>query len=99
MLKELLKYSRLLILFFALTAFAPKQEGETPTDAKKNGKIKIEARNYNDMEVEMADAWYQNGKIYVVVATLSSILAGFIIYLIITDRKVRKLEKEIENGI
>ena len=47
----------------------------------------------------MADTWHQNGKIYVVVATLGAVLAGFIFYLVLTDRKVSKLEKEIENGI
>ena len=46
-------------------------------------------------EVEMADVMRANGKIYVVVAVLSVVLAGFIIYLISTDRKLSRLEKEI----
>ena len=36
------------------------------------------------------------GKIFVVVAVLVVILAGVFIYLFTIDRKVRKLEKEIE---
>lgn len=99
MLKELIKYSSFFALLFSLVAFSPKQDNGVAADTTKNGKIKIEARNYSDMSVEMADVWYQNGKIYVVVATLSSVLAGFIIYLIITDRRVRKLEEEIKNGL
>ncbi|MCU0379556.1 MAG: hypothetical protein MUE58_00060 [Chitinophagaceae bacterium] len=44
--------------------------------------------------VEMADAMRQNGKIYVVVAVILTILAGIILYLVRIDRKVSKLEKE-----
>ena len=36
------------------------------------------------------------GKIFVVVAVLAVILAGVFIYLFTIDRKVGKLEKEIE---
>ena len=36
------------------------------------------------------------GKIFVVVVVLAVILAGIFIYLFTIDRKVRKLEKEIE---
>ena len=38
----------------------------------------------------------ENGKIMVVVAVLAVILAGLFFYLFMLDRKVRKLEKEIE---
>ncbi len=36
------------------------------------------------------------GKIFVVVAVLAVILVGVFIYLFTIDRKLRKLEKEIE---
>lgn len=39
------------------------------------------------------------GKIFVVVAVLSVILIGMIIYLVVLDRKVRKLEKEVEERV
>ena len=47
--------------------------------------------------VEMADGLYQSGKIYVVVTVLSIIFTGIVVYLIMLDRKISKLEKEIKN--
>ncbi|MAX79529.1 MAG: CcmD family protein [Crocinitomicaceae bacterium] len=47
-------------------------------------------------EVEMADVMRSNGKIYVVVAVIAIIFTGIVIYLITLDRKVGKLEKELE---
>ena len=46
-----------------------------------------------DSSAEMADTFRSNGKIYVVVAVILTILAGIIIYLIRLDRKISKLEK------
>ncbi len=46
--------------------------------------------------VEMAQALRQNGKIYVVVIVLSLIFLGLTLFLIVVDRKVRKLEKQLE---
>jgi hypothetical protein len=45
--------------------------------------------------IEMADALRSDGKIYVVVAVLSLVLAGILFYLIRTDRKISRLEKEM----
>ena len=45
-------------------------------------------------EPEMADVLRANGKLYVVVAVLTTILVGTIIYLIRIDRKITKLEKK-----
>lgn len=42
----------------------------------------------------MADEMRSNGKIYVVVAVLTTIFIGIILYLIRLDRKLTKLEKE-----
>ena len=44
-------------------------------------------------KVEMADFMRSNGRIYVVVAVIITILAGLILYLIRLDRKLTKLEK------
>jgi uncharacterized membrane protein YqhA len=44
--------------------------------------------------VEMADAMRSNGKIYVVVAVLTTILAGLVLYLFRLERKIKQLEKE-----
>ncbi len=46
--------------------------------------------------VEMAEGMMSNGKIYVVVAVVLIILAGLLLYVVSLDRKVTKLEKEIE---
>ena len=45
-------------------------------------------------KVEMADVMRSNGKIYVVVAVVITILAGLIIYLVRLDRKMSRLEKD-----
>lgn len=44
-------------------------------------------------EIAMADEMRSNGKIYVVVAVVLTILFGIIIYLIRLDRKISKIEK------
>lgn len=46
------------------------------------------------VETEMADLMRSNGKIYVVVAVLATILAGLILYLISLDRRITKMERE-----
>jgi hypothetical protein len=45
-------------------------------------------------ETEMADLMRSNGKIYVVVAVLATILAGLILYLVSLDRRISKMERE-----
>ena len=47
--------------------------------------------------IEMADTMRSNGKIYVVVAVLTIVLVGILIYVINTDKKITRLEEEIEN--
>ncbi|HSF45653.1 MAG TPA: hypothetical protein VLA58_06560 [Chitinophagaceae bacterium] len=42
---------------------------------------------------EMADVMRSNGKIYVVIAVILTILAGLIFYVVRLDRKISKLEK------
>ena len=45
---------------------------------------------------EMADTMRSEGKIYVVVLVIIILFAVFLIYLISTDKKVKKLEKELD---
>lgn len=45
-------------------------------------------------KVEMADLMRSNGKIYVVVAVMLTILAGLIFYIVRLDRKISRLEKD-----
>lgn len=46
--------------------------------------------------IEMADAIRSNGKIYVVVIVLSIVFAGLVVFLVVLDRKVKKLEKQMD---
>jgi hypothetical protein len=43
---------------------------------------------------EMADVMRSNGKIYVVIAVMLTILAGLILYLIKLDKRMTRFEKE-----
>ena len=48
-------------------------------------------------QVEMADTFRSEGKIYVVVAVILLILLSLIIIMFRVEQKVSKLEKEINN--
>jgi hypothetical protein len=47
---------------------------------------------------EMADSMRSEGKIWVVVAVISTILVGLIIYLITIDRKITSVEKKLDSS-
>lgn len=47
---------------------------------------------------EMADVMRSNGKIYVVVGVILIIILGLFAYLFSLDRKVSRLEKDLEKG-
>lgn len=49
------------------------------------------AQNNN---VEMADLMRSNGRIYVVIAVVTTILIGLLLYMFRLDRKLTRLEKE-----
>ena len=44
-------------------------------------------------KVEMADLMRSNGRIFVVVAVMLTILIGLVLYVVRLDRKLTKLEK------
>jgi hypothetical protein len=44
---------------------------------------------------QMADAFRSDGKIYVVITVIAMIFAALVIFLIALERKVNKLEKQI----
>ena len=48
-------------------------------------------------EVEMADQFRADGKIYVVITVFAIILSGLFVYVFLLDRKIGKLEKEEKN--
>jgi len=49
-----------------------------------------------DERPQMADALRSSGKIYVVVTVLVIILIGLFLYLVNTDKKISRLEKNIK---
>lgn len=48
-------------------------------------------------QVEMADNFRGEGKIYVVISVILIILAGFFFLLFKLDKRTKRLEKEIED--
>jgi len=56
----------------------------------------IPAFAQNPAEVEMADQLRADGKIYVVVAVVSIILVGLLVFLFLLDRKIGRLEKQVK---
>ncbi len=44
-------------------------------------------------QIEMADKFREDGKIYVVVLVMLTVFIGIVIYLISLDRKIRNIEK------
>lgn len=61
--------------------------------SQKQEKIPINESDYNNSEIPMADKMREDGKIWVVVGTISVVMAGFIFYLVSIDRKISKLER------
>ncbi len=51
----------------------------------------------NAQNAEMADSFRQDGKIYVVTAVIAIIFLAIVVYLIVIDRKVKKLEEDLKN--
>ena len=45
-------------------------------------------------EIDMADTMRSNGKIYVVVGVIAIIFVGLLVYMVMLDRRLTKLEKE-----
>lgn len=45
---------------------------------------------------EMADTFRSEGKIYVVVAVMSIIFLGIAIFLVVLERRIRRMEKEMK---
>ena len=76
------KLLTILVLVFSLSAFAQEKTPVTEAD-------------YSNNSVEMADVMRSEGRIYVLVGIIVIIFAGITVYLINTDRKISKLEKNL----
>ena len=55
------------------------------------------AQGIDNQAVEMADTFRSEGKIYVVVLVVTIVFSGLIVYAANTDRKLAKVEKELES--
>jgi hypothetical protein len=71
----------IILLFLALNLRAQDKHQVVPED-------------YQNSRIEMADTFRQEGKIYVVVAVVSIILMGLVLYAVSLDRKISSIEKE-----
>ena len=71
------------LLFISLNLFAQEKQ-------------KIVESDYTNSQVEMADNMRSNGKIYVVLGAVLIVLGGLFVYMVQTDRKLSRLEKEMD---
>jgi len=78
------KWVFVFLLFYSLQVFAQE-------------KIEITTNDYQNSEVEMADFMRSEGKIYVLVGIIGIVLGGILVYVVQTDRKITKLEKQFED--
>ena len=70
------------LLFLSLNGFAQE-------------KIEVTEADYANDRVEMADQFRAEGKIYVLVGIIVIIFGGILVYVVNTDRKISKLEKNL----
>lgn len=78
------KFVIIALLFFSLSALAQE-------------KIPVTESDYTNNSVEMADTMRADGKIFVLVGIIAIVFAGITSYLIIIDRKISKLEKNLHS--
>lgn len=77
-----------LLLIFCLASFFVKAQD----------KIEITESDYANEEVEMADKFREEGKIYVLTGVICIILGGLVAYLVVIDKKVSRIEKQLLNN-
>jgi len=91
-LKYLLLTSFLMLNLFIANAQDSTRVAEKPDMTEVT--LGSETAGVMDQAPEMADLMRSNGKIYVVVAVVLTILIGIFLYLIRLDKKISRLEKE-----
>ena len=77
------------LLIASVTTFAQDAK-QAVSDSSQTAKTIVNTAS----QPEMADGLYANGKIYVVVVVLAIIFAAIILFLVMLERKISKLEKE-----
>jgi CcmD family protein len=76
------KFLTIALLLFSLSALAQE-------------KIPVSEADYSNNSVEMADRMRAEGKIYVLVGIITIIFIGITVYVVNTDRKISKIEKNL----
>lgn len=61
---------------------------------KAQNRIEVTASDYSNTSVQMADLMRSEGKIYVLVGIIVLLFLGLLGYMVVTDRKLSRLEKE-----
>ena len=72
------------LLIFSLNALAQE-------------KIPVTESDYSNNSVEMADKMRADGKIYVLVGIITIIFIGITVYVVSTDRRITKIEKNLSS--
>ncbi len=54
------------------------------------------AQGMNEAGPKMADSFREDGKIYVVISVLGIIFTAIVVFLILIERKLNRLEKEVK---
>lgn len=57
----------------------------------------IAAVSLQAQDAQMADEFRSNGKIFVVIGVMVIVFLAIAVYMMIIDRKVKKLEEELKN--
>lgn len=76
------KLLTIVLLVFSLSALAQE-------------KIPVTESDYSNNSVQMADKMRADGKIYVLVGIITIIFVGITVYLVNTDRKITRIEKNL----
>jgi CcmD family protein len=76
---------RLVTIVLLIISFSVLAQEKTP----------VTEADYTNSSVDMADVMRSEGKIYVLVGIIVIIFAGITVYLVNTDRKISKLEKNL----
>ena len=88
-----MKMFRILAIWCFILGSALGYQTAQAQPAQAEGSVTVIA----EPEVEMADTLRRDGKIYVVVIVLLTVLMGVVVYLISLDRKVSRLEKQLKD--
>ncbi|WP_205501589.1 CcmD family protein [Rufibacter psychrotolerans] len=86
------KWLLMLLLTWAAGFSAPAYAQSAP---EQGSTIEYTSPDKAASSPEMADVLRRDGKIYIVVAVLVSVLLGVLLYLISLDKKIGRLEREL----